>query len=88
MFPHLKANLASFFEDHNQKIFFGASFGMQILSWLAHNWAMALGIFATSLVPLYFSWRKFREELRQTQRMNDLAYEEKLFELEQKKKQK
>lgn len=88
MFPHLKTNFLSFFEDHNQKIFFGASIGMQVLSWLANNWAMAIGIFATSLVPLYFSWLKTREELRQTQRMNDLAYEEKLFELNQKKNKK
>lgn len=88
MIPHLKANLISFFEDHNQKIFFGASLGMQVLSWLAHNWAMAIGIFATSLVPLYFSWLKTREDLRQTQRMNDLEYEDKLYEFEQKKKPK
>lgn len=88
MIPHFKANLSALFEDSNQKVWMGSSLVIQLLSWLAENWAMAVGLFATSLIPLYISWKKSKEELRQIKRMNDLAYEDKLFELNQKKKQK
>ena len=66
-------------EFHNQdsqfmlKIAFGTNIVGVAASWLADNWYVFLGFIVTSVVPMFMSWQKHREELKHTRRMNELS---------------
>ena len=66
-------------EFHNQdsqfmlKIAFGTNIVGVAASWLADNWYVFLGFIVASVVPMFMSWQKHREELRHTRRMNELS---------------
>lgn len=55
------------------KMTFGTNIVGVVASWLADNWYVFLGFIVASVVPMYMSWQKHREELRHTRRMNELA---------------
>lgn len=55
------------------KITFGTNIVGVVASWLADNWYVFLGFIVASVIPMFMSWQKHREELRHTRRMNELA---------------
>ena len=54
------------------KMTFGTNIVGVVASWLADNWYVFLGFIVASVIPMYMSWQKHREELRHTRRMNEL----------------
>lgn len=74
-----RMKLSSLFtEFHNPdstfllKMTFGTNIVGVVASWLADNWYVFLGFIVASVIPMYMSWQKHREELRHTRRMNEL----------------
>ena len=55
------------------KMTFGTNIVGVVASWLADNWYVFLGFIVASVIPMFMSWQKHREELRHTRRMNELA---------------
>ena len=54
------------------KMTFGTNMLGVIASWLAQNWYVFGGFVIASVIPMYMSWQKHREELRHTREMNKI----------------
>ena len=70
------SSLLSEFHNPDSTFLLKMTFGTNILgvvaSWLAQNWYVFGGFVIASVVPMYMSWQKHREELRHTREMNKL----------------
>ena len=70
------SSLLSEFHNPDSTFLLKMTFGTNILgvvaSWLAQNWYVLGGFVIASVVPMYMSWQKHREELRHTREMNKL----------------
>ena len=93
----LKSSITDLLQEHNQKVWLGSTFLMQVLGFFADNAVAMISILAGSIVPLIMSIRsqrqkarfeemKFNQELAHQKRMDDLAYEDKLIDIQKKKK--
>ena len=93
----LRSSITDLLQEHNQKVWLGSSLLMQVLGFFADNAVAMISILAGSIVPLILSIRsqrqkakfeelKFNQELTHKQRMDDLAYEKELINLEKIKK--
>ena len=71
------SSLFTQFQDPDSTFLLKMTFGTNIVgvvaSWLADNWYVFLGFIVASVIPMYMSWQKHREELRHTRRMNELS---------------
>jgi len=54
------------------KMTFGTNVLGVVASWLANNWYVLGGFVIASVVPMYMSWQKHREELRHARKMNEI----------------
>ena len=70
------SSLLSEFHNPDSTFLLKMTFGTNILgvvaSWLAQNWYVFGGFVIASVIPMYMSWQKHREELRHTREMNKL----------------
>ena len=63
------------------KIAFGTNIVGVAASWLADNWYVLGGFVVASVVPVFMSWQKHREELRHARTMNEIEEKKALKEL-------
>lgn len=70
------SSLLSEFHNPDSAFLLKMTFGTNILgvvaSWLAQNWYVFGGFVIASVVPMFMSWQKHREELRHTKEMNKI----------------
>ena len=70
------SSLLSEFHNPDSTFLLKMTFGTNILgvvaSWLAQNWYVFGGFVIASVIPMYMSWQKHREELRHTREMNNI----------------
>jgi hypothetical protein len=70
------SSLLSEFHNPDSTFLLKMTFGTNILgvvaSWLAQNWYVFGGFVIASVIPMYMSWQKHREELRHTREMNKI----------------
>ena len=70
------SSLLSEFHNPDSTFLLKMTFGTNILgvvaSWLAQNWYVFGGFVIASVVPMFMSWQKHREELRHTKEMNKI----------------
>ena len=70
------SSLLSEFHNPDSTFLLKMTFGTNILgvvaSWLAQNWYVFGGFVIASVIPMYMSWQKHREELRHTMEMNKI----------------
>lgn len=80
------SSLLSEFQNPDSQFMFKMAFGTNLVgvaaSWLANNWYVLGGFVVASVVPMYMSWQKHREELRHTRKMNEIAEQKALRDLE------
>lgn len=79
------SSLFTEFQNPDSHFMFKMAFGTNIVGvaagWLAQNWYVLLGFVVASVVPMYMSWQKHREELRHIRKMNEIDEERALIEL-------
>ena len=70
------SSLLSEFHNPDSTFLLKMTFGTNILgvvaSWLAQNWYVFGGFVIASVIAMYMSWQKHREELRHTREMNKI----------------
>lgn len=70
------SSLLSEFHNPDSTFLLKMTFGTNILgvvaSWLAQNWYVFGGFVIASVIPMYMSWQKHREELRHIREMNKI----------------